>query len=182
MHRAVQPIRAGVAAIAVALALIGGSVPARALLDEFALRAAFLFNFARFVEWPPELLPPQAPLRLCVMGEDPFAGALEALVTGEMVGSHAVEVAQVPGAEEASGCHLIYVSEGSAPEEVAALFELDLDALTVGETESFLRRGGLIRFDRDGSRLRFEVNGPALAKSRLRFSSKLLRLAVMVSP
>jgi len=174
--------RAGIAAIAAVLAVIGGAAPAAAELDEFALRAAFLFNFVRFVEWPAELLPPQAPVRLCVMGEDPFAGTLEALVAGETVGGHAFEVAHVPGAEEARDCHLIYVSEQSTPEEVAALFELDLDALTVGETESLLRRGGLIRFYRDGSRLRFEVNGPALAKSRLNFSSKLLRLAVMVNP
>lgn len=164
-------------------ALIASAAPAGAVLDEFALRAAFLFNFARFVEWPADELPAGAPFRLCVVGGDAFAGALEALVAGELVGDHGFEVIQAPGAEESQGCNLVYVSESTEPEELGALFERNLDSvLTVGENEAFLKRGGLMRFYRDQNRLRFEVNGRALARSRLRISSKLLRLAVMVNP
>jgi hypothetical protein len=178
-----RPTRGWGLAVAALAALLASALPARAVLDEFALRAAFLFNFARFVEWPAEELPAGSPLRLCVVGGDAFDGALESLVAGERVGDHGFEVVQAPGAEESEGCNLLYVSERTEPEEAAALFEQNLDSvLTVGEDEAFLRRGGLIRFYRDQDRLRFEVNARALARSRLHISSKLLRLAVMVNP
>lgn len=163
------------------LLLLAAAVPAAAqkVSGEYQLKAAFLYNFAKFVEWPPSAFSgDDAPLAICVYGEDPFGRSLEELVRNERIGNRALEVRRPESLSGLGECHILYVSRserGRAGEVVSSLGEARV--LTVGESESFLHSGGMIGFFLEENKVRFQVNLPAAERSRLKISSKLLRLA-----
>jgi hypothetical protein len=167
--------------LSLALALLPAAA-ARAAERAFAeheVEAAFLYNFAKFVEWPAEAFAdPAAPLVLCVHGEDPFGPFLDRLVAGETVGGRRLEVDRGRAAGALAGCHLLFVARSEQPRFATLLAPLRrTSVLTVSDAPGFLEAGGLIRFVREGSKVRFEVNLPELARARLQVSSKLLRVA-----
>lgn len=144
-------------------------------LAEYEVKAAYLLNFARFVEWPPLADRTQDELlSICVLGDDPFGGALERLARGEVVDGRPIVVRRVTRNEES--CRILFVSQsGSDPFRI--LRGGNGSVLTVGEDESFLFEGGMISFAIENRRVRFDVNLKAAEQASIRISSRLLVVA-----
>lgn len=169
-----------------ALLLLLSAVPAAAqkVSGEYQLKAAFLYNFAKFVEWPAGAFPGEAaPLTICVYGEDPFGRTLEELVRNERIGNRPLEVRRPDSLSQLGECHILYVSRSERAREGEVVSSLgEAPVLTVGESESFLRSQGMIGFFLEENKVRFQVNLDAAEGSRLKISSKLLRLAKAWTP
>ena len=158
--------------------------PQEAIRAEYRLKAGFLYNFAKYVEWPPSAFhSTQEPLRMCVFGDGAYAAARDVLV-GKTVKGRALDIVQPSDAGDAARCHVVFVSAeyrgGSQGQSLPA--GLAASALKVGETPDFLRNGGAINLVRADNRIRFEMrrNSAAAAPAGLQFSSQLLKLAVLI--
>ncbi len=177
-------------AIAICLALLGlgppgarlGALPAAAAAEtsrEYLIKAAFLYNFAKFTEWPAGSFPDSAaPLDVCVFGEDPFGGALES-IAGKTIRGRRVAVHRVASSEAAAACHLLFISASEATRLAGILESLrDRPVLTIAEIPGFARSGGIINLKTNSDdRIRFEINAGTAKRVGLRLSSKLLNLA-----
>ena len=142
------------------------------------IKAAFLYHFAQFSAWPEEALGDAAmPIRLCILGKDPFGSALEQL-QGKTVHNRPLEIRHLPVGASARGCHLVFM--GPMPKQVlqTSLKQLqNQPVLTVGEGEDFLKQGGIVRLVEEKNRVRFEINVMAARRAGLQLSARLLRLA-----
>jgi YfiR/HmsC-like len=148
-------------------------------LTEYQVKAAFIYNFAKFVEWPGDAFTDSAaPLHICVLGENPFGQELMRVANGKKIGGHDLLVSNLSAAHHARDCHVLFVSS-SERGRIAQVLQATGGAsvLTVGEPADFLRHGGIIRFVVDEGKVRFEVNLTASEKARVKISSKLLTLA-----
>lgn len=151
---------------------------------EYEVKAAFLFNFARFVEWPTNAFTsPQAPLVIGILGTDPFGAALNEIVRGEIVNGHPLIIQRYRNIEEVQTCHILFISSSEA-RRLEQIFKSlrGKNVLTVGESDGFAQSGGIIRFIADQNRIRFRVNLDAARAAELTISSKLLRAAEIVKP
>ena len=149
---------------------------------EYRLKAAFLYNFARFVEWPTD---PSAPggssLTVGVLGEDPFGPILLDTVKGKLVQGKKLRIRRFQTVGEVTDCDVLFISTSEKDRLSAILARLrGQSVLTVGETEGFLERGGMIEFKIRRGAVRFEVNLAAAEHEGLRVSSQLLRVASKV--
>ena len=153
---------------------------ARAQAPEYDLKAAFLFNFVKFVEWPPAAFAgDRTPLTICVYGDDPFGRTLDALVEGERAGERGLLVRRPDSLGGLEGCHVLFVSRSEKDRLGEVLAQVQgQPVLTVGDTDGFLRAGGAINFILEGSKVRFLIDQAAAERSGLKISSKLMRLAV----
>jgi hypothetical protein len=141
---------------------------------EHALKAAFLFNFLRFTEWPRDARP--APV-ICVADGGGAAVAVGSALAGKRMDGLEVRVRSM-SSPDADDCAVVFVPEGSAIAWPAVQEHIGCrPVLTVGESAAFLDQGGSIAFFEDANRLRFDVNRSAAACSGLRLSSRLLSLA-----
>ena len=153
-----------------------GVAPAWAMQPgEYQIKAAYLLNFARYVEWPAQRLPAGAPLRLCVLGRDPFGEALSGL-EGRQVNGHEVKPRVVDGVEMASDCHLVFITD-SEERRVGLLLRglVGRSVLTVSDIDGFAEAGGGIGLVVDEHRVRFDINLTSVQREGLRASSQLLR-------
>lgn len=150
--------------------------------SEGPIKAAFLFNFARYVEWPPVAFENEtAEIRLCVMGESAFDQVVTATVSGRRVGSRPVAVEKVESLDVASGCHLLYLDETvEVPAPVVADRLGELAIFTISDQLGFAAEGGIANFILVDQKIRFEINPSAARRAGLRISSSLLRLAKRV--
>jgi hypothetical protein len=139
---------------------------------EYRVKAAFLYNFIRFVEWPAESQ--SGPLIICVAGRNPLGSVLEDAIRGETVGGRPIEARLI--LEPEPGCHVTFIPEGAAASAYLRAARA-APTLTVGETGSFIADGGIIRFFLDDGKVRFEINPQAADRAQLRISSRLLQLA-----
>jgi hypothetical protein len=150
---------------------------------EYRIKAAFLYNFTLYTEWPPTAFEtPQSPIILAIAGEDPFGGELEAALRGKTVRGRTLEVRRYEQASDvAAPCHLLFLA-GSQAKHLPQILKKFSNAmpLTVGETEDFTRIGGVIRLFVEGHKIRFEINTDAAHRAHLKLSSKLLHLAMIV--
>jgi hypothetical protein len=146
-----------------------------------SLRAAFLFNFAKFTEWPADALGPAAPLVICVVGDPAAATVLEHSTRTQTVGGHRIVVWQGLGEGPIQSCHVLYFAM-TAERQMRALLDSVRGApvLTVGESPQFAENGGSVQFFRENDRMRFAVNIDAVTEQKLRLSSQLLSLAKLV--
>ena len=151
--------------------------------DEYPVKAAFLFNFAKFVEWPSDAFKSsEDPIAICVLGQDPFGSALEDLVRNKTVVNRTFVVRDVNNAQQASKCHIVFVSASERKRCRSLLGELKgRSILTVGEAEDFIENGGIINFKLKDARVRIEIDAGTAERARLRISSKLLSLAEITS-
>jgi hypothetical protein len=147
--------------------------------SEHAVKAAFLYNFAKFVEWPEGAFrSPVEPLTFCVLGEGPLGGELERTVVGKTVAGRPVAVrrlSQLAGFDE---CRILFVGSSERPrfdQILAAVGERAV--LTVGEEEAFTRAGGIISFVVRQNRVRFRIERDPAVSAGLKLSSRLLELA-----
>ena len=161
--------------VALAAAMAG---PARAQQPplESDVKAAFLFHFTRFVEWPADRVG-QGPFRICAVADPAFAQALDVILKGETAYDRPLVRFDPQTPEEARGCHILYVGSDSDRGMRLVNAVRSAPVLTVGDSPGFLDRGGAIRFLIDDSKVRFDVNLPAASRSGLRVSSRLLRVA-----
>ena len=157
-------------------------VPAPDVSREYLIKAAILFNFAKFASWPDTAFNnPTAPLRVCVLGEDPFGAALDSL-QGKRVRSRPIETARNVNLEEARQCHILFVSASEESRLPAIIqYVAKLPILTVADINRFANSGGIIALKEVDNRSRIEVNLSAAERAGLKLSSKLLRLADTVN-
>jgi hypothetical protein len=146
---------------------------------EYEVKAAFLFNFAKFVEWPPDAFSgPDSPLVIGVIGEDPFGETLERTVAGKQAQGRPMEVRRWRRVEAVETCHILFVGDSQSEGSRSLVGEMSQrPVLTVGESETFAGQGGIIRFVLESNRVRFEINHQSAIRAGLRISSRLLALA-----
>jgi hypothetical protein len=146
------------------------------------LKATFLYNFAKFTEWPTDVLAPGQRLLLCVVGDADVAAALEQSIKGRMLDGHTLEGQVVTlDALPTSPCHVLYISSSDLKRSAARLAALrTVPTLTVSDGDKFAEHGGIAQLVPEGDHMRFTINLMAAARARLRLSSKLLSLAVLV--
>lgn len=167
--------------VLLALACASAEAQADSRAEEYNVKAAFLFHFAQFVEWPGGAFQNTvSPLVYCTIGEDPFQGALEVTLNGKVIGSHSLQVRHLKEASEAQGCHVVFLGKVKrrVPEELAILQGNPI--LTVGETEQFVKDSGMIGFCMEENKIRFNINLEAAEKANLKISARLLMLAKTV--
>lgn len=159
-----------------------GAAEQAATSTEYALKAAFLFHFAQFVEWPEGTFHDAAsPLVYCTVGTDPFRGELETALKGKTLGARGFEVRHLKGAQEGQGCHLLFIGEEQKRQVAATAAQLrSAPVLLVGESEGFTKDGGMIGFMLEENKVRFEVNLEASQKAGLKINARLLALAKTV--
>jgi hypothetical protein len=167
-------------------ALLAGAIPASALaaaevVGATALKAAFLYNFAKFAEWPSDVLRPGDKLRLCVVGDNAVASALEQTINGRGVDNHelTVEIVKVDG--PILLCHLLYVSGLDATRARHLLDAVNGTSIfTVSDGDRFAAMGGVAQLVEENGRMRFVINVDAGLRAKLKISSKLLSLATII--
>ena len=155
-----------------------GAEPVR----EYQIKAAFLYNFAKFVEWPASALANgNSPIVIGVLGKNPLGDELEKVVKGKTVNGHPLIVKRSPKLEELQSCHLIFAGaeeEKRLPELFAAL--RDSSVLTVGESQQFGELGGMINFVLEGDKVRFEIDVEVAGRVGLKINAQLQKLAKAV--
>jgi YfiR/HmsC-like len=147
--------------------------------DEYQVKAAFLYNFAKFVEWPPGTFAnSNDPIGICIVGQNPFGSTLENMVQGKKVGDRAFVVRRLPDTQQAKSCQILFIAAGEW-KRVRALLDVlkGSPVLTVGETDDFTSSGGVIAFQLEGPRVRIQIALETAVRAKLRISSKLLSLA-----
>lgn len=155
-----------------------------AVSKEYQIKAVFLFNFAQFVEWPETAFPDaNAPIRIGVLGDDPFGQALDEVVRGETIKGRPLTVARSRRLSDLSDCHLIFISKSESWRLDDSLEQLATrPVLTVSEVDGFAQRGGIIAFFSDGKKVRFEINPASARRVNLKISSELLSLGKIAKP
>ena len=149
---------------------------------EYEVKATYLYNFARFVEWPPNNAPSkEEAFAICVLGQDPFGKTLDTAVAGEIVDGKNVIARRIAKAQDGMNCRILFVSSSEQKRLNETLATLDkTEVLTVSDMPDFSRRGGMIQFVFDGNRVRFEVNLTRTNGAHLKLSSELLKVAAAV--
>jgi hypothetical protein len=165
--------------------LWGGSQPpvhAQSVTKEYQLKAAFLYNFTKFIEWPPQrFATPTSPIIIGVLGDNPFGAELMKAVADRTQNGHTFVVTNLASINDATAVHLLFVPRGGETQLKDQLPELHAaGVLTVGENEAFATMAGIITFSMEADKIRFEVNMEAAERAGLKVSSKLLQLAKVV--
>lgn len=150
---------------------------------EYQIKAAFLQNLAKFIDWPPDTFAdPRDPFVICVLGQDPFREELDMAVKGRTVNNRQYLVKRVSKVQDIANCQIVFVSASEKKHLEPILARLtSIGILTVGDTDGFIRSGGIINFVVDEGRIRCEINAEAAERARLKISSKLLGVAHIVS-
>jgi hypothetical protein len=146
---------------------------------EYEVKAAFLYNFAAFVEWPrTAFADADAPIVVCIVGADPFGGALDRMLQGKTAQNRPLSIRRVATVREAKGSHIVFLpsSETERLADLAAAVA-GTPALLVGESEGLARKGAVFNFAVEDSRVKLEVHVGAADKAGLRLGSKLLKIA-----
>lgn len=161
--------------------LVSAGVSAQST-DEYRVKAAFLYNFVKFVEWPPQTFKSAVePIVIGVLGKDPFGDALAAVTAGKTFEGRTFQVRDVKDAPQAEGCQILFISSSERKRLESLLGQLAGHAvLTVGEADDFAADGGIINFKIEGGTVRLQINVAAARKQQLQISAKLLSLAEVV--
>ena len=147
---------------------------------EYQIKAAFIFNFARFIEWPPQAFADTtSPFVIGILGESTFRDDLQKTIGNKAVDDHPLKILQLYTPTSATNCHILFISSSEKPRLPQILKVVNgTSVLTVGEMERFTENGGMINFVQEGSKIRFQINNEAATGAGLKISSKLLNLAL----
>ncbi|MFN0152281.1 MAG: YfiR family protein [bacterium] len=146
-------------------------------LPEYSLKAAFLFQFARFVTWPASALSSER-LRIGILGEDPFGGELDSLIVAAKFSGRGAAVVRFAAFGDIDSCDVLFIPKSQDAVVAGALQALaGRPTLTVGESDQFANSGGMIRFKPDGSKMSFSINRDAATAAGLEVSARLLEVA-----
>ncbi|MGO8791577.1 MAG: YfiR family protein [Terriglobia bacterium] len=150
--------------------------------SEYEVKAAYLYNFGRFVEWPPDVPSSQADeFTICVLGRDPFGLALDTTISGEKIEGKNVVARRISKAEEVENCRILFISASEDRQLKAILATAGrLGVLTVSDLPGFVKKGGMVEFVLANERVRFAINLGADQQARLNLSSDLLKVAAEV--
>jgi len=163
-----------------ALALFSIPFEAQDKPTEYDVKAAYLFNFARFLRFASGS-EPHGTFDICILGQDPIGHTLDQITAGESINKVPVRVLRVPDPTDGRKCAVLYISasERDALREDMAIIATN-DVLTVSDLPEFIERGGMIQFVLEGDHVRFAVNLQAINRTHLSLSSELLRVAASV--
>jgi len=143
---------------------------------EYQVKAAFLLNFTKFIDWPPGPGAPDSPIGICILGKDPFGRALDDVVQGETINGRPLIVERLSPGRVPQFCQVLFI--GAAEKDVPKILSgLGRGILTVGDGDKFVRAGGMIAFVLEDRHVRFDINQTAAANAGLKLSSKLLSVA-----
>ncbi|HEY6555365.1 MAG TPA: YfiR family protein [Vicinamibacteria bacterium] len=171
---------AGGATLALAALPSEGSAT-RGPLPEYSVKAAFLYRFLEFVEWPRASPLPAGTVTIGVLGQDPFGEVLDRAILGKVAAGRSLTIRRFPTLESLSPCAVLFISSSETKHLPDILARLEgVAVLTVGEGDQFARRGGMIGFYFEDNRVRLEINRTAAERAGLRVSSKLLAVARLV--
>jgi hypothetical protein len=149
---------------------------------EYHVKATYLYNFAQFVQWPPNASAVQSDsFSICVLGQDPFHSILDAALRGETIDGRSVVARRISTPREAAICRILFITS-SEDDRLKQILETlgQAGVLTVSDMPYFVQRGGMIQFTREGNRIRFAVNLTNAEVGGLTLSSELLKVAVTV--
>ncbi len=172
--------------LALAFSLAGGRTSGddapHAGLSDYQIKAAYLYYFSTFLDWPPEAFSgPGEPLIIGVLGEDPFGEILDETVRGKTVNSRRLIVKRYHSVNDARGSHILFIGSSEQERLPSVLKALDGTAiLTVGEIERFAYLGGQIGFHIEDRRVRFDINVAAVERARIKMSAQLMKLGRIV--
>lgn len=162
------------------LGLASSAARAESVPKEYQLKAAFLYNFSKFVQWPADRFANEtSPIVIAVLGPSPFGGELDRLVRERLVNGRAIEVRPIASAADISRAHIVFVPAGAEPLLDAGPLVAP-GVLTVGESEGFASRGGIIRFILVEEKVRFEIDQGSAERAGLKLSGQLLKLATVI--
>jgi len=160
--------------------LVSGICRAQAF-NEYRVKAAFLYTFAKFVEWPAQAFSnTSAAMTICVLGEDPFGSYLDDAVKGKVVGDRPLGVSRIADLSAARDCKILFIAASERRRMASLVASAPSGLLTVGDTAEFAAQGGIIGLRLDGERIRLSVNLTAAEKAQLRISSRVLSLSIIV--
>jgi hypothetical protein len=148
-------------------------------IDEYEVKAVFLYNFAKFISWPAESFVGKGnSIVFCVAGKGRFGHWLDDAVQGKTIDGHSLAVRHISGAGEANACHILFIGSGDDRSWRAGLPEIGkAGVLTVGESDTAAMAGVIVNFVLEGNKVRFDVNLDMADRDKLQISSKLLSLA-----
>jgi hypothetical protein len=150
--------------------------------NEYQVKAAYLYNFGRFVQWPAKgTRNNESAFTICILGQDPFGPVLDSTLAGEAIDGKPVVTRRLSKPQEAADCRILFINSTEQKRLREILAALDKESvLTVSDMPDFSRRGGMIQFVLEGERVRFEVNLASAENARLTLSSELLKVATTV--
>ncbi|HXI82642.1 MAG TPA: YfiR family protein [Verrucomicrobiae bacterium] len=154
------------------------------IVREYDLKAAFLFNFTHFVEWPPEAFTDNdAPIVIGILGDDPFGPVLDRIIEGETIRNRKLVIKRSRRIQDLKACHVLFISKSEKGRIGQILTSLDgTSVFTIGEVEGFARRGGITNLFLQGNKVRFEINVEAAKRKGLKVNAQLLALGTVVGP
>ena len=148
--------------------------------EEYQVKAVYLYNFGRFVEWPASAKTGNS-FAICVLGRDPFGAALDTTVAGAIIDNQKLVARRVSSAREATNCRILFISSSESNHGKDILAEVEkVSVLTVSDMPGFAGNGGMIQFVLRENKVRFEVNLAAAEKAGLTLSSQLLKVATEI--
>jgi len=166
---------------AAAVVLLCGSMLLAQDVTEPSLKAAFLFNFVKFTDWPAETVAPELPLLLCVLGDESVRTELEEAVKGNKIGAHALNVISVNIDGQLRSCHLLYVTGLDRRQSHELVGKVrNAPVFTVSDLDRFAQLGGVLQLFVEGGKMRFAINPVSMLRARLHISSKVMALAEVV--
>ena len=156
------------------------AIQAQTIPNEYRLKAAFVYQFPQFVEWPAAAWKGAAGVQICILQPNPFGRELEALVRGESLNGRPYSIREITGPDGVGGCHLLFIPGNAKAGGEVLRAARGSSVLTIGEGDRFLDQGGIIVLRIVERRVRFEVNAAGAQNVGLRISSQLLSLALSV--
>jgi hypothetical protein len=166
-------------AVMFCLCVQAGTVPSAATPSPAEIRAAFVFNFVKFTEWPMQAYTDAgSPLTTCFLGADDVRAAFRSISIGKALNGRFLEDRAVKSAADMRNCQVLYVDSPRSPVVIEVLKNArQHDALAIGTSDDFLACGGMLRLQIENNRMRFDVNVGAVGRTKIKLSSKLLALA-----
>lgn len=145
---------------------------------EYQVKAAFLYNFTRFISWPAEAFSePDSPFLIGIAGNDPFGSYIDELVEGENVDGHPIVVQRYKDVNDVGNCHVLFINIDAHLKVKEIFTRINKNTLTVSDVNGFINWGGEIHFYKEDNKIKIQVNMEAVKKSQLEISSKLLKIA-----
>lgn len=150
--------------------------------SEYLVKAGFIYNFAKLVEWPATAFPQSdSPIVIGILGSDPFGPIIDRVFDGKKVNNRGFVVKRLKSLNDVKDCHIVYVSSSEAARSADAIrLAKNMPVLTIGESPGFAKHGGIINLTLEDNKVRFEVNVDAAKEADLNISSRMLALARIV--
>ena len=157
---------------------VSGSIVLGQNVTEYEVKAIYLYNFSRFIQWPEGAASGDDTFGICVLGQDPFGQTLNAALDDKAIQGKNVKIRRIVSLQESTGCRVLFISASEQKRLKQILVQLDgMSVLTVSDMPKFREQGGMMQFVWRGDRVRFEINLPRARRAGLILSAELLKVA-----